>query len=403
MSVNNMTFEQSAALLKAVADQATGTTTIAATNVSDFVSVAQTAMKGGLDPVFNAISQVLARTIMSIRPYSAKLRGMEFDERQWGAVTRKLSIADRDPVDNDKYKWPVAYDAGQNPPSGDGNSVDQWVIRKADVLQTNFYGFDVWSDYLTIFEDQINVAFTGPDEFASFWSMVYTAYNNKHEQYYETFKRMCLANFIAALIDEGNTDRVIHLLTEYNTLTGLSLTATSVYQPANFKPFMQFVYSRVAEISSLLTERSQMFQTIINNKPVMRQTPSEDQRIYLLAQGRYRAEMMAIADTYHDNYLKMADTETLNFWQAIDTPDQISMTPVYTDTNGAVKTASANVSQSNVFGVIADRQAFGVAELKRKARMTPINARGDYTNMWWHTKLRAFNDNTEKGVVLLID
>lgn len=403
MSVNNMNFEQAATILKSIADQATGTQTLTATNTSDFISVAQTALKGGVDPVLSAISQVLQRTIMSIRPYTAKLRGMEYSEREWGSVVRKLTVADKDPIDNDRWKYPVAYDAGQNPPTGNGQSVDQWIISKPDVMQTNFYGFDVWGDELTIFEEQLHVSFQNPEEFANFWSMIYTSYSNKHEQYYESWKRMTLANFIASLIDENNSNRIVHLLTEYNTLSGQSLTATSVWQSANFKPFMQFVYSKVAELSSMFTERSEMFQTVINSKHVMRHTPVDEQRIYLLAPIRYRAEMMAIADVYHDNYLRMADTETLNFWQAIDTPDSINMLPVYTDTNGAVYSPNSAVSQSNVFGVIADRNAFGVAELDRRARNTGMNMRGGYSNIWFSSKLRASTDVSEKGVVLLLD
>lgn len=403
MGVNSMDFQQAATILKSIADQATGVTTIAATSTSDFISVAQTTLQGGLDPVYKAISQVLARTIMSIRPYTAKLRGMEFDERQWGAVTRKIAIADKDPMDNDAFKWPVAYDAGQSPPSGDGEpGPDMWQIQKADLLQTQFYGFDTWADAVSVFDDQLYVAFQNETEFSNFWSMMYTAYENKHEQYLEAFKRMCLSNFIAALIDENDSNRIVHLLTEYNTLSGQSLTGQTVYQGSNFKPFMQFVYARVAEISALLTERSELFQTVINSKHVMRHTPYEDQRIYLYAPGRYRAEMMAIADVYHDNYLKMADTETVNFWQAIDTPDEISMTPVYTGTNGATKTGSA-VSQADVFGVIADREAFGVAELRKRAEFTVPNVRGHYRNLWYSSNLRAFMDNSEKGVVLLLD
>lgn len=403
MSVNNMNFEQAATLLKAVADQATGVQTLTATNTSDFISVATTALKGGVDPVLNAISQVLQRTIMSIRPYTAKLRGMEYSEREWGAVVRKLTVADKDPIDNDLWKYPVAYDAGQTPPTGDGQSVDQWIISKPDVMQTNFYGFDVWGDELTIFEEKLHVAFQNPEEFANFWSMIYTAYSNKHEQYYESWKRMTLANFIASLIDENDSNRVVHLLTEYNTLSGQNLSATDIWQNVNFKPFIQYVYARVAELSSMFTERSEMFQTVINSKHVMRHTPVEEQRIYLLAPLRYRAEMMAIADVYHDNYLRMADTETINYWQAIDTPDSINMLPVYTDTSGAVYSPNSAVSQGDVFGVIADRNAFGVAELDRRARNTGMNMRGGYSNIWFSSKLRASTDVSEKGVVLLLD
>ena len=58
MSVNNMDFEQSAALLAAVASQATGQTVAAAVDTTDFVTQAQTVLKTGYDRMTTAISQV---------------------------------------------------------------------------------------------------------------------------------------------------------------------------------------------------------------------------------------------------------------------------------------------------------------------------------------------------------
>ena len=44
MAVNDLTFNQVSTLLKAITDQATGTTNITPTNTGEFVSVAQTAL-----------------------------------------------------------------------------------------------------------------------------------------------------------------------------------------------------------------------------------------------------------------------------------------------------------------------------------------------------------------------
>ena len=67
MSVNNVTFQQSAAVLNSLVQQATGRSSVIATE-ADFISVAQTALNLGKDAIFNALTNVLARTIFSIRP-----------------------------------------------------------------------------------------------------------------------------------------------------------------------------------------------------------------------------------------------------------------------------------------------------------------------------------------------
>lgn len=53
----------SAAILNEIVNQATGKTTVSAIATSDFTSVATTALGLGIDPLLNAISQVLSRTI----------------------------------------------------------------------------------------------------------------------------------------------------------------------------------------------------------------------------------------------------------------------------------------------------------------------------------------------------
>ena len=75
MSVNDMTFEQAATVLDSIYKQASGQSVIGGINTGNFTSVAQLALKTGYDPLSTAISQVLSRTIFSIRPYNAKLKG----------------------------------------------------------------------------------------------------------------------------------------------------------------------------------------------------------------------------------------------------------------------------------------------------------------------------------------
>lgn len=96
MSVNNMTFQQISTVLTSIVQQATGQTVLTPTNTKDFVSVGQIALRADRDAVMNAISNILGRTIFSVRPYSAKLEGLMMDSFRWGNVMRKLSIADSD-------------------------------------------------------------------------------------------------------------------------------------------------------------------------------------------------------------------------------------------------------------------------------------------------------------------
>lgn len=401
MSVNTVTFQQSSTVLNSMVQQATGRTSVINTE-ADFISVAQTALTLGKDAIFNTLSEVLARTIFSIRPYSATMRGLEKDLLTWGAYMRKFNIVASDWKDNDAYKYPVTFDGSQNPPTGDGLSVDPWIIRKREFIQTNFLGQSVFSDYYTVFEDQLETAFRNSTEFGQFLSMITTDMSNKLELAKENLSRGLVANFIGGLLTENNSSRVVHLLSEYNTLTGLTLTDITVMQPENYPAFMRWVYGRIASVASLMREMSIRYQTTINNKPVPRHTPYNKQKMYMLGQDRYQMDARVLADAFHDNYLKYADVETLNFWQGIDTPDKVMVTPTYTNTSG-VATVGDAVNKSGVFALLFDEDAMGWAMIHQNVIPTPVNPRGEYRNMWYNMRLRCFSDNTEKGVVFLLD
>ena len=402
-NVNDMTVFQAGTILQSLVKQATGQAVIAASTPGEFVSVAQTALKTGYDPILNAMSQMWGRTIFSIRPYSRKFSGLEMSMERWGNAVRKLSIADKPIEDDARFTWPVGYDSTKAPNAlGEGESVDMYALNKPDILQVNFYGQSVYENSYTIFKDNMDVAFTSAEEFMRFNSLVTGNRTDKLEQYRENIARGILANYIGSLLAEKQTTRIVHLLSEYNTETGLKLTAQNVYQPENFTSFMQWAYARIATISRMMTERSEMYQTVINEKHVMRHTPANKQKVYLYAKAMDQFDAMVKSNTFHDNYLKFTDYEGVNFWQSIETPDSISVTPVYTSTTGVATTGEA-VEQAGIFGVIFDEEALGYAQVNNWAAVTPFNAKGGYWNTYDHVNFRAIMDMSEKGVLLLLD
>lgn len=402
MGVNTVTFEQCSAVLNDIVKQATGRIALT-TTTADFISVAQTALSLGKDAVFNALSNVLARTIFSTRPYSASMLGLEKDLPTWGAYMRKMNIVASDWGDNDAYKWPVTYDSTQTGhETGDGYSVDPWVIQKREFIQTNFLGQSVFSDHYTVFDEQLETAFTGPEEFGRFLSMLSTDMNNKLEMCYENVSRTLVSNFASGLYAENDSSRVVKLLTLYNSETQGSYTADSILLPDNFPGFIKWAYAKIAMVASMFRENSVKYQTMINSKPVLHHTPYAKQKMYMLAGDRFAIDSRVLADTFHDNYLEYADVETVNFWQSIETPDTIKMKPTYTHTDGTVKTASSAVTVSPVFAVLFDEDAMGWARVHQNVLPTPVNPRGEYRNLFYNCRIRCFSDNTEKGVIFVL-
>ena len=389
MAVNNMTIEQASTLLAAIHDQVTGETTLAPTNVSDFVSVAQATLLAGYDTVLGAITQVISKTLITVRPYDRKFKGLEVSNERWGGIVRKINFADRDPEQDDTYALV------------DGQAIDQFVVRTPDVLETRYVGSNVYQGHYTIFTKQLDVAFSGPEAFAAFMSGLMTHFSNEREQWLEDGSRMLLMNLITAKADAAQD--MVHLLTEYNTATGLSLTSTTVMQPSNYPAFVKWMYGRIANISGLMTERSKLFQLAITGKDIYRHTPLADQKVFINSQFLNEMTARVLADTYHDNFLRYSDVEAVNFWQAIDSPLDVSAKPVYIDANGDVKVASANVAVSDVIGVMFDRDCTGYNIYDNSLETSPYNAAGQYFNLFSHTRVQFQNDLTEKAVVLCLD
>lgn len=396
---NDLTFHQLSTVLNAITAQATGSASLAVVDTSSFVTAGQEALKAGYDTLSTAISQVLSKTIFSIRPYSAKFKGLEMTEQQYGNITRKLSPVDKGFVDD------VSID-----PTAivDGGSVDPFVITKPLVQQENFYGMEVFKKPLTIYDWQLDQAFSGPDQFASFIAMMMQNASDMLEQARENTKRMTIVNLIGAILGNYAANQNVKLVTAYNSYVGASPALTWADIKANnatYQHFMRFAYARIASVAAMLTERSAKFHVSLTGKTIMRHTPYADQRLYMLGQERYDMEAQVLADAFHDNYLKYADVETVNFWQSINTPDTIHVTPSYLATSGAnagTIQKGAAVNKAGIFAVLMDRDAAGVVQMNERAR-TQYNARGEYTNYFFSVCQRYFNSFTENAVVFTLD
>lgn len=393
MAANVLTYNAIGTLLNQIVTQATGKAQITPTNTSDFTAVANIGLQSGYDNLMGAISQVLSRTIISTRPYYRHFKGLEADSIRYGNHVRKINYIDRD------------WEDGSRLPLTTGVFVDDQAPTLDEVLQTNFYGQNDYEIPWTLFSNQIDVAFRNADELGAFISGKLQNISDMTEQKHESLARMVICNLIAGIISINNSDQIVHLVTEYNTYVGNSpaKTLTELRASSEYPAFVQWIYGRVAQISAMLTERSVIFHQNVSTKEISRHTPYAKQNVYLLSEERFQMEARVLADVYHDNYLKMADTDILNFWQSISSPNQIQITPTYMDTAGALQTPGSAVSQSNVFGVITDVEAAGYTIVNQRTTSAAYNGKGEFQNFWLKFTDRYWNDFTENAVVLLLD
>lgn len=376
--------------LNEIIKQATGVNALTTLSDTHFLSVATIALGIDNDALLNAISQVISRTIFSIRPYNRKFAGLFVDNMKWGNHVRKINIGDKD------WEANVSYDLT------DGQSIDADIVSKPDILQTNFYGQCVYSKHYTIFRDQLNIALQNEEEFERFYTMLVQNTMDMIEQCHENTARATIANLIGGKV-KGDTTNVIHLVAEYNAVTGLALDSNTVKKPENFVPFYKWAFSRIKTISGLMTERSLQYHINITGHNIMRHTPVQNQRLYLYTPEMNNVESSVFSSVFNEQYLKMMDYEGVNFWQSIKTPMEINVKARYIDTSGVVASDEKGTETSNIFGILMDEEAAGITTYGARTATTPYNARGEYTNVWWHFNDRYWNDFTENAVVFLLD
>lgn len=394
MAVNDLGFNQLATILNAIQQQATGQSAPVATDTSSFVTGGQTVLKTGYEPMLNAISQVLGRTIFSIRPYDRKFKGLEVDSQRWGNHVRKITPLDKPFEEDDRIKLV------------DGQSIDPFVVNKPDAIQTNFYGENVYQKSLTLFRDQLDTAFQGPEQFGSFVSMIMQNASDLIEQAHEDMARMTLANLIGAkkiyqdTVDTTGT-HVVNLLTEYNTYAGTTLTAATVKQPANFEPFIKWAYAYIKTVSDKMTERSTLYHYNFG-KNIAKHTPKRDQRLFIYSPEINNVEASVLSSVFHPDEVsnKIDITERVNFWQGIKSGGTINVTPSYVNALGASTTGTAQ-SLDYVFAVLMDREAAGVTMVNQWSDSI-WNPRGGYSNLYWHFTDRYYNDFSENAVIFII-
>ena len=399
---NDLSFDQLSTVLTAITNQATGVNNIAPVDTASFVTVAHTALKTGYDPLTTAISQVLSRTIFSVRPYTRKFKGLNVSNQRYGNHVRKLLTIDKPFEDDDRLKLV------------DGASVDQYKVNKPKVLQTNFYGANQYQKSVTIYKDQLDCAFSSPDEFASFISMVIQNASDMIEQAHEETARATINNLISGIYAAETTagtantmaksnggKRAINLLTLYNQTNGGVLKVDDIFKAENFESFVKFAFSTINTLADLMTDRNSLFSSQLANYTVIRHTPKDRMKFYLYTDLVNKINSEVYSSVFNPDFLKLVDFEKVNFWQSALNPSQIQNTPVMLNKDGTLKTVGTT-SIKNVFGVLFDEEAAGYTTVNEWSQPTPFNARGGYYNQFWHFTDRYWNDFTENSIVFYV-
>ena len=400
-------------IINLLVKEATGQdATIQAVDPSTFVSVGETVLASGVENTLNALSMVLGRTFVAVRPYNAKFSTINaINSGIYANRIRKISFYSRDAVvdgaenTDAKTNFAMGYDNGSNSGS---SAPSMWEQNQPVPLELNFGGSSEWQTVTTIYEKQLQVAFRSPEDFVEFVNGIMVEKGNDIESEKEAFNRMTVLNAMAGCYDltASMPESVINMTSAFNTEFGTSYT-TSQLLTTHFTEFLEFFVGFIKITSDRMTNRSKKFhwsptKTISGvSYSLLRHTPKDKQKLMVFNPFWIKAETRVKPEVFNERYLNFGNFEGVDFWQNELDPSAISITPAIPNVSTpSAQTVGSAVKLDYVLGFMFDEDAMMVDYQFDDATTTPLEARKHYRNMWWTIRKNAIVDYTENMVLL---
>ena len=419
-----LTPQDAHALINELVLQATGQQTITATDTSSFVSAGELVLSTGIENTLNALSLILGRTLVAVRPYGAKLAMINaINTGVYSHRLRKISFYSRPAVAAGNFNTDLytnlltGYDNGPNGATGStpptNSTESMWVQNQPIPLEVNFAGSSVWQDCTTVYEYQVKQAFRDEASFNAFVAGILTEKGNDIESQKEAFNRMTLLNYIAAVYDMDTADpkgRVVNLTKAFNDYFGTSYSSQDL-QTTYLKEFLEFFISEYKRYSDLMTYRSASYHHAPdgpNGEILLRHTPKDKQRFICYNPFWLKARAMVMPEIFSPGYLAEPQFEAVDFWQSFEAGPAIDVTPAIPDFDSTSATFGTQIVGSEVeldyvLGILYDEDAIMTDFQLERTDTTVLESRKHYRNIWWSFSKNALSDLSENAIIFTME
>ena len=404
------------AIINAMADEMLGkNATIQAIDESTFSSVGESIMNAGTENVINTLALVTSRDLVAIRPYRAKFRLINaLDSGMFANRIRKISYYAKESTPTGASNTQIftnlamGYDNGQNPSGGTPQSTESMWLQSTPVTYQAYFGGAIeWQYPYTLYENALKVAFRSPEDWTNFLNGFLVSCANDLESEKEAFSRLVVLNHIAGIYDltASMPGSAVNMTAVYNAKYGTSYT-TSQLLTTYFADFLAVFVSTVKTVSDMMENRSIKYHWsptksvggVSYVRP--RQTKKDDQRRLLVASFWNDAEALVLPAIFNDQYLKLDNFEKVDYWQNINDPYAVSVTPAIPDVSDPTEqTSGSAVTLSTVLGLLYDKDAMMVDFHLEDVTSSPLEARKHYRTIWNTINKNPINDFTENAVL----
>lgn len=385
------------ALVKEVTGQ---TPAITAVDTSSFVNVGQMCLDQSKEGTLQALSNMVARTIIAVRPYSGRFTSIEATSQEWGLFIRKIAFF------SGEFDETQFINTAQNPNTlQDGNSVDMYKIKKRYPLEMYYTGESTLNQRYTTFREQLKTAFQSEGEFSAFLNGMMVEIGNDVARWKTAENRAVVMNFIGSLYNTGKPGQKVNLVEQFNMARGTAYTTHDLLT-VHLQEFLSFFVSYMETLTGLLEESSELYHLTPlctddngNTLHLFRHTPKSEQKLLLYQPLINDAKAWVYPAIFGPGYLSFGNYEGVQFWQNINDRSAVSVTPAQFNVNTAKQETGAPVKLDFVVGLLYDRRALATAYRQDSVYTTPFNISGEYYNTEHHWKMNYMQDPTENAVL----
>jgi hypothetical protein len=420
------------ALTNAIVSQLTGEDNITVFDTDSFVSAGELIGTYETENVVNAISIVMGRTFMAVRPWSAKFALI--NALNTGLYThrmRKISMYSSRALPSGSWNTDLytnfapLYDNGTNGAADETtgrtpSTRDQWEQHPPIPFEMQFDGASVWQEAITIYEDQLKVAFRSEDDFANFMGAIMTQKATDIELQKEAHSRMTMLSRIAMSLaisqgtETAGLKTAIDLKAAYNAFYGTNKTRTQLLT-TDLKSFLEFFISEFKDLSDLMTRPSVAYhaapvKTMADGDHVLlRHTPKSEQRLMMYGPFWKKARAIVMPEIFNTEYLQEPNFESVEFWQSYNNRSAINLkvtVPGWLEslmTDGeTTQDTSVTINEAYILGVLFDKDSVMTDYQYESSRSTPVEARKNYRNIWYDFSKNSIVDPSENCIVFYL-
>lgn len=368
-------------IMNSVTSQVLGKTDLVAEDLSNIVDVGNELLSNtSVDNYVKTLVDRIGKVIFVSRPYSGNVPSVLMDSWDFGSVVQKINAEMPDATENKSWDLTNGTDYSPN------------VFYKPEVSVKFFNNKSTFEIDMSFTEKQIKESFTSAVEINSFLSMLYNAVEKSFTVKVDGLIMRTINNMIGETLHADTTGiKAVNLLKEYNTKFGTTLTAE---KSITDKEFIRFASLKMALYIDRLSRISSLFN--IGGKD--RFTSNDMLHVVMLSDFKASANSYLQSDTFHNEFTKLPNAETVPYWQGSGTDysfDKVSAINVKTSTG-------ATVQQSGILAVMFDRDALGVSNLEKRVT-TNYNPKAEFYNNFFKLECGAFNDLNENFVVFYVE